>query len=361
MLPLFFVSMVVGYAIAFSIVWLFDPAIGYFDKVYNATNYTLSIVRDPDEALRGQGQGQDLLFSIVVPAYNEEQRMDSMLSSALLYMSNWSKTESDITYEVVIVDDGSTDKTFEVAKKFQLENVQKYASKGALNIIRVDENIGKGGAVRIGVDHSLGKYILMVDADGATDFKDISKLYKAIKSIEESSSAFEGTVGVAIGSRAHLQDESVIKRSLIRTILMKGFHSLLAVFISTKIRDTQCGFKLFTQTAAKKLFGNLHVRRWAFDVELIYLCDLLNIPIAELAVEWHEVEGSKLIQNKLDIVTTSLTMARDIICIRLCYLFGIWKTNHDETHESANAVHLNISTSSSSSSEGTDDGKGQEL
>ena len=65
--------------------------------------------------------------------------------------------------------------------------------------------------------------------------------------------------------------------------------------------------------------------RWAFDVELVHLCERLDIPVAEVAVRWQEIEGSKLIQSKLDVVTTSLTMLRDMVCVRLCYELGLWK------------------------------------
>jgi dolichyl-phosphate beta-glucosyltransferase len=94
-----------------------------------------------------------------------------------------------------------------------------------------------------------------------------------------------------------------------------------------KIRDTQCGFKLFTRKTARLLFSNLHLEGWSFDIEIIYLAESLGIPLSETSVRWHEVEGSKLIQSKFDVVLTSLKMARDMVCLRLAYLFGIWKFN----------------------------------
>jgi len=108
-------------------------------------------------------------------------------------------------------------------------------------------------------------------------------------------------------------------------VLMKGFHFYVQVLVTRSVQDTQCGFKLFTRRAGKALFGTMHLYRWAFDTELIYLAEWLGVPIQEVAVNWHEVDGSKLIRSKLDVVTTSITMARDILCMRLSYLLGLWE------------------------------------
>jgi dolichyl-phosphate beta-glucosyltransferase len=90
------------------------------------------------------------------------------------------------------------------------------------------------------------------------------------------------------------------------------------------VHDTQCGFKLFTKDAARTLFATLHLERWAFDIEIIFVAEALGYPIMEQGVNWREVDGSKLIQSKLDVVRTSLVMARDMLCVRMCYLLGIW-------------------------------------
>ena len=86
------------------------------------------------------------------------------------------------------------------------------------------------------------------------------------------------------GSRAHLEDKSIASREWYRTILMRGFHFYVQVMVTHNVRDTQCGFKLFTAKAAKVLFSNLHLFRWAFDIELVYLAELLKIPITEVSI-----------------------------------------------------------------------------
>lgn len=82
--------------------------------------------------------------------------------------------------------------------------------------------------------------------------------------------------------RAHLQSDSVAKRAFYRTVLMYGFHFLVSIFCTKSIRDTQCGFKLFTRKSAQILFSNLHLDRWAFDIELIYIAEQLKIPLIEV-------------------------------------------------------------------------------
>jgi dolichyl-phosphate beta-glucosyltransferase len=168
----------------------------------------------------------------------------------------------------------------------------------------------------------------MADADGATDIRDLLKLITALNAISVSSSIHDNPqLAVAFGSRAHLEDTAaVVARSQIRTLLMWAFHLCVATLCSRTIRDTQCGFKLFTAKAAKLLFSNLHLQRWAFDIELVTIAQSLSIPIVEVGVQWKEVDGSKLdTGSKWTLLVTSLGMLRDMICVRLCYTLGIWK------------------------------------
>lgn len=89
-------------------------------------------------------------------------------------------------------------------------------------------------------------------------------------------------VGASIGSRAHMEGDSVAKRSLLRTILMKGFHLLVVILCTKNVKDTQCGFKLFTRRSARVLFEVLHLERWSFDTELVYLAEHLDMPLVEV-------------------------------------------------------------------------------
>jgi dolichyl-phosphate beta-glucosyltransferase len=101
-------------------------------------------------------------------------------------------------------------------------------------------------------------------------------MYGAMKRIEK-----EGG-GMVIGSRAHMTEKSIATREFYRTVLMRVFHLLVYALCTRQVRDTQCGFKLFTRKTAVKLFSNLHLERWAFDIEIIYMAEALGIPIEEV-------------------------------------------------------------------------------
>ncbi|CAK9296146.1 unnamed protein product [Gordionus sp. m RMFG-2023] len=114
-------------------------------------------------------------------------------------------------------------------------------------------------------------------------------------------------------------------RSFLRNILMLGFqYSVSIIGGISGIKDTQCGFKLMNRTCAILLFSNLHIERWAFDVELIYIAKRLKIIIIEMPINWHEISGSKIIP-----VFSWLQMGKDILLIRLKYMLGIWNINPD--------------------------------
>ncbi|EGC34299.1 hypothetical protein DICPUDRAFT_35249 [Dictyostelium purpureum] len=252
----------------------------------------------------------NVYLSIVIPAYNEEVRLPKMLDETLKFLNDKSKKELKFTYEIIIVDDGSKDNTAKLVTSYIESSPQSN-----IRLLKLKKNRGKGGAVKRGVLCSRGKYILMVDADGATDFKDFNRVEDYMKKIEKNEN------GIVCGSRSHLVDSDLVaKRSLLRNVLMYGFHIFVETLCVKGIKDTQCGFKLFTRETSKKIFPTLHIERWAFDVEILYLAQKLNIPIAEVAVNWTEIDGSKL-----DPFSSSIQMAKDILRIRMRYLLGIWK------------------------------------
>ncbi|XP_044524188.1 dolichyl-phosphate beta-glucosyltransferase [Gracilinanus agilis] len=250
-------------------------------------------------------------LSIVVPSYNEEKRLPLMMDEALEYLEMRQKQDPTFTYEVIVVDDGSKDQTSQIA----LNYCQKFGND-KVRVITMVKNRGKGGAIKMGVFTSRGKKILMADADGATKFADIEKLEKGLRNLQP----WPDQMAIACGSRAHLEKESIAQRSYFRTLLMHGFHFLVWFLCVKEIRDTQCGFKLLTREAALLTFSNLHIERWAFDVELLYIAQFFKIPIAEIAVNWTEIEGSKLVP-----FWSWLQMGKDLLFIRLQYLTGIWK------------------------------------
>lgn len=250
-------------------------------------------------------------LSVIVPAYNEEERLPIMMDEALEYLEERKKKLKSFTYEVIVVDDGSKDKTTQTAQSY----CNKYGSD-KIRVLTLAKNRGKGGAIRLGIFSARGRYLLFADADGASKFSDFTKLENEMKNMKKDSS----NRAVVCGSRAHLEEESIAQRSFFRTILMKGFHFVVWFLCVRGIKDTQCGFKLLTREAAVILFSNLHVERWAFDVDMLFLAQYFNIPVGEVAINWTEIEGSKMVP-----VFSWIQMGKDIILIRLRYFLGAWK------------------------------------
>ncbi|CAH8526822.1 dolichyl-phosphate beta-glucosyltransferase, variant 3 [Schistosoma haematobium] len=163
-----------------------------------------------------------------------------------------------------------------------------------------------------------GRILLFVDADGATQFSDIEKLEEALAS--SVANRWNGGMAVICGSRAHLEEQALAKRHPLRNLLMYGFKLFVWLVCVRGVRDTQCGFKLFSRPAARLLFHNLHVDRWAFDVDLLYLARHFDMNIVEIPVHWQEIPGSKLVP-----IFSWIQMAKDLLMIRLRYSLGAWK------------------------------------
>ncbi|EJU03764.1 hypothetical protein DACRYDRAFT_49430 [Dacryopinax primogenitus] len=273
-------------------------------------------------------------LSVIIPAYNEVLRLPKMLDEAIPYLEEHHSSraaraaEEELQasepvedhpvvqgqegYEILIVDDGSKDAT--------TASALSYASAHPtipIRVVTLEKNRGKGGAVKHGVLHSRGARILFVDADGATKFEDLRRVWKECARLERVGAGY----ACVVGSRAHLVGtDAVVKRSLIRNILMHGLHTILRTLGVGFVQDTQCGFKLFSRPLAQLLFPAQHVTHWMFDVELLILCSMLRAPVAEVPVGWHEVGGSKI-----RLVWDSLGMLKDLLVVRANYALGTWR------------------------------------
>ncbi|XP_057523044.1 uncharacterized protein LOC130802936 [Amaranthus tricolor] len=264
-------------------------------------------------------------ISLIIPAFNEELRLSSALDETMNYLQQRGEKDESFTYEVVVVDDGSADGTnrvaFDFAKKYKVDFVR---------VLLLGRNYGKGEAIRKGMLHSRGELLLMLDADGATKVNDLEKLEMQIHAVAESrldsnaasgdsSLGIAGVPVVAFGSRAHLEEKALATRKWYRNFLMKGFHLVVLLVAGPGIRDTQCGFKMFTRAAAQKLFRNVRLKRWCFDIELVYLCKWFRIPMVEISVTWSEIPGSKV--NLLSIPN----MLWELALMSVGYRTGIWR------------------------------------
>ncbi|KAL8889689.1 MAG: hypothetical protein Q9192_005982 [Flavoplaca navasiana] len=291
----------------------------------------------------------EVSMSLVVPAFNEENRLGIMLKEAVGYLQKeYGKDNSRITakgsmrhrpkgaqeqnghidlangsagkvptgWEVLIVSDGSTDKTIDTALEFARSLGSE--SAGSIRVISLVENRGKGGAVTHGMRHVRGEYAVFADADGASKFADLGKLLRELKKVQDDDGR-----GVAVGSRAHLVgSEEVVKRSFLRNLLMHSFHLLLWILTpkaTAAIRDTQCGFKLFSRPALPYIIPHMHSESWIFDVEMLMLAEAASIPVAEVPIGWHEVQGSKL-----NVLWDSLGMAWGLFVLRAAWAMGVY-------------------------------------
>jgi dolichyl-phosphate beta-glucosyltransferase len=241
---------------------------------YNETVFKLEGLSRSQSVSTGGGGELDaaLHLSIVIPAYNEETRIGATVSRMLSYFDT-----QGFRYEILVVDDGSADRTREVvaATAAEHENVR---------ILSYEDNRGKGHAVRYGMMQARGDYVLFSDADLATPIEEIEPLFAALR---------EG-FDITIGSRDMPGSKLVRRQSLIREMGGKLFNRCVQMLAVPGIRDTQCGFKLFTRAAARNVFRHCQIDNFSFDVEVLYLGRQLGYAIREVPVRWQHMEGSKV-------------------------------------------------------------------
>lgn len=237
-------------------------------------------------------------LSVIIPAYNEEKRLPSTLESVHNFLSD---CEQD--FEIIVVDDGSSDNTKTVVNEFA-------ASHCSVRLIAHTPNMGKGYSVREGMLKAEGEFLLLDDADGASPIGEIVRLMRAIE---------EGA-DVAIGSRAKPGDETVVKSLSHRKHIGNTFNMIVQSSLLPGIQDTQCGFKLFKRDVAMDLFSIAKLNRYAFDVEILYLARLKGYTIAEVPINWTNIEGSKI-----NLVTDPMSMLFELSKVglgRVCGSYG---------------------------------------
>lgn len=211
-------------------------------------------------------------ISIVIPAYNEAERIAPTLVEAHAYFAS-----RNVPFEVLVVDDGSGDRTAEIVERMSADFHQ-------LRLIRMDKNSGKGAAVAKGMLEAKGALRLFADADGATPFVEFAKLEEAIKDGAD----------VAFASRA--LPDSVLNppQPRMRRTLGKMGNLVIQATNLPGVKDSQCGFKVFTAEAAEAVFPKLTQHRWAFDIEALVIAKRLGLKLKEIAVSWRDQEGSKV-------------------------------------------------------------------
>jgi dolichyl-phosphate beta-glucosyltransferase len=225
-------------------------------------------------------------LSIVVPAYNEEKRLQQTLEFVLNHLNNcpWNT-------EIIVVDDGSTDRTADIALSYS-----------QVRLLRNQGNLGKGEAVRQGVLAASGQVILMMDADYATPLSELSKFITRLAAYD-----------IMIASR-HSHGSIILQQpSLLRRCNSWLFRAATRTFLGLHFSDTQCGFKLFKADIVDELFSRPFVGRFSFDVEVLLRARRCGLKIGQVPVQWRHTLGSKV--RVVDIIL----MYREIWLMRQRY------------------------------------------
>jgi dolichyl-phosphate beta-glucosyltransferase len=213
-----------------------------------------------------------MTYSVVIPAYNESNRIRPTLDEILRYVE-----EHKWDVEILVVDDGSGDDTAEIVREYSRSHPQ-------VQLVRNPGNHGKGFSVRNGMMHARGEICLFTDADLSSPIGEAEKLFTAIRNGAD----------IAIGSRwlrAELQTE---RQPLYRQLFGRIFNLLLRLVLGLHYMDTQCGFKAFRRDAAQQIFPMQKIERWGFDPEILFLARRRKLRTVEVPVIWAHSEGTRL-------------------------------------------------------------------
>jgi len=230
------------------------------------------------------------LISVVIPAYREEGTLRDTFSKITGYLVNKGNP-----YEILIVVDGSPDKTLEIAKEIATKDSN-------VKVLINERNRGKGFSVKRGMLEATGDYVLFTDADLSTPIEELDKLLFALRQ----------DCDVAIGSRALPGSQVKIHQPFYREYSGRAFNLIMRLITFLNIKDTQCGFKCFTKKAVKDVFKRQMLDGFSFDVEDLYIAKKLGYRIKEVPVVWIDSESTTV-----SFIKHSIQMFIDLLMIRL--------------------------------------------
>lgn len=233
--------------------------------------------------------------SVVIPAYNEEQRIAATLMSLEKYFA-----EQNYEAEIVVVDDGSGDRTAQVVAEVSPQT----------KLCSYPQNQGKGYALKLGMNEASGDFRIIYDADASTPISEIEKLW----------AEFEKGADIVIGSRALAQSEIEIHQPWYRENMGKIFNILLRILRLTSFPDTQCGFKGFTAKSCSVILPKQTRNGYGADCELLYIARVHGLRIAQVPIRWINSDDSR-VHPILD----SLDMIREVLIVRFNSFMGRYK------------------------------------
>lgn len=236
----------------------------------------------------------------MIPAFDEEKRLPSTLKT----ITTWLADGTFANWEIVVVDDGSRDRTAAIVETFS-------STHANVRLLRNPGNRGKGYSVRHGMLRASGDWILFSDADLSTPIEEVQKLCDA---------AMTRDAVIAIGSRALDRSLVSVHQSAFRELSGRAFNLVMRMVTGLPFRDTQCGFKLYRADAAREVFSRQQLDGFSFDVEDLFIARRLGLPAVEVPVRWANVEGTKV--RALE----GLRSFSDLLRIRWYGLSGRYRT-----------------------------------
>lgn len=225
-------------------------------------------------------------LSVIIPAFNEEPNLELAINEVSIFLS-----KNVLDFEIIVINDGSTDRTEYIAKK-HLDKISYFKN---------EKNMGKGYTVKRGVYLAKKEKILFLDADLSTPISDVLKLYQYADSHD-----------IIVGSRNLSNSNIISDQPYYRRIMGKTFALITYFFSGLNIKDTQCGFKFFDSSAIKDIFDKSKINGWCFDVELLYIANKLKYKTKEVPIQWINHTDT----SKVKPLLTSLEMLRDLFKIR---------------------------------------------
>lgn len=233
-------------------------------------------------------------LTLVIPAYNEEQRLPKTLADAKTQLDAWG-----LNYRVLVVDDGSRDATSTITEGFGRR----------FSTIRQD-NGGKGSAVRRGMLAATGKVVAFTDADLPYDLSALKQAYDLVNAQRRD---------VVFGSRTADGAASQVERRFLRTMASVVFRTMMMILVSRKVTDTQCGLKIFSRSAARKIFSRATINGFAFDAEVVFLAHQLNLSFQTIPVTLINDYASTI-----SLTRNAIPMLLDVIGVRMRSLAGAY-------------------------------------
>jgi dolichyl-phosphate beta-glucosyltransferase len=238
-----------------------------------------------------------LELSVIVPSFNEEARLPHSLDLIAAYLNSANRST-----EVLVVDDGSNDRTAEVAASF----TDRIAN---LRVLKNGENRGKGYSVRHGMQEARGEYVLFTDADLSAPIEEADKLLSALQQFD-----------IAIGSRALNRDLIDVHESRFREFAGIIFNRIVRIVLWLPFVDTQCGFKAFRRERCRIIFEQQRIERFGFDPELLYLARHHGLKATEIPVRWSHSPATKI-----NMMRDSIQMFVDVFTVRWNSLLGRYR------------------------------------